>query len=95
MTKNEALAVFKRAGYTFTEYKDTGYGFKAYHFTHPNIHSEISYGLAGLRSRARHLDIKMWHDQYREELRQGIQETLFSDTEIEYYYTIENPLEVA
>ena len=95
MTKNEALRIFERAGYTFTGYKDIGWGAKHYHFTHPNVHGEISYGLAGLRSRARHLDIKMWHDQYREELRQGIQETLFTDMEIEYNYTIDNPLEVA
>ena len=95
MTKKEALAIFKRAGYTFVGYKDTGYGFKAYCFTHPNIHGETEYDLSLLRKKAGLLDIQMWHDEYREQLRQGIQETLFSDTEIEYCYTIENPLEVA
>ncbi len=95
MTKNEAIAIFERAGYTFTEYKDTGYGFKAYHFTHPNFTGEVKYDLSLLRKKARHLDIKMWHDEYVAELKRGIQQTLFSDFEIEYNYFIENPVVVA
>ncbi len=96
MTKTEALAIFKRAGYTFIGYKDTGWGCKQYYFTHPNIQgTEVSYDLPLLRKRARHLDIKMWHDEYKEQLRQGIQETLFTDTEIECNYFIENPVVVA
>ena len=95
MTKTEALAIFKRAGYTFIGYKDTGWGCKQYYFTYPNVRGEVSYDLSLLRKRARHLDIKMWHDEYKEQLRQGIQESLFSDMEIEYNYFIENPVVVA
>lgn len=97
MTKNEAIAIFERAGYTFTGYKDAGWGEKQYHFTHPKIHGETTYDLACLRKRARLLDIRMWHEQWQEELRQGIQQTLFSDSEIELRYEVQNPnpLEVA
>ena len=95
MTKTEALAIFKRAGYTFIGYKDTGWGCKQYYFTYPNVRGEVSYDLSLLRKRARHLDIKMWHDEYKEQLRQGIQETLFTDMEIECNYFIENPVVVA
>ena len=92
MTKKEAIAIFERAGYTFTGYKDVGWGGKQYHFTHPKIHGELSYGLSLLRSRARYHDFRMWHEQFQEELRQGIQQTLFTDTEIEHCYEIQNPL---
>ena len=95
MTKKEALAIFKRAGFEFTGFKDAGWGEKRYHFTHPNINGETSYDLSLLRTRARMLDIQMWHDEYLAELKQGIQEDLFTDLEIELNYTIENPLEVA
>ena len=94
MSKNKALAIFKRAGYTFTGYKDCGWGEKRYHFTHPNIIGETIYDLPLMRKRARMLDIQMWHDEYRAELKQGIQQDLFSDMEIECNYFIENPLEV-
>ena len=94
MTKKEAIAIFERAGYTFTGFKDAGWGEKRYHFTHPNIPGENSYDLALLRRKARMLDVQMWHDQFREQLKQGIQQTLFTDTEIEYCYEIQNPLEV-
>ena len=95
MTKNEAIRIFERAGYTFTGYKDAGWGEKRYHFTHPNIPGETCYDLSCMRRKARMLDVRMWHDEYLAELKQGIQKTLFSDTEIEYCYTIENPVEVA
>ena len=95
MTKNEAISIFERAGYTFTGYKECEWGEKRYHFTRPNIHGETSYDLSLLRTKARSLDVKMWHDQYREELRQGIQQTLFCDWEYESHYFIENPVEVA
>ena len=95
MTKTEAIAIFERAGYTFVGYKDVGWGLKRYTFTHPKIHGETEFDLGLLRRKARMLDIQMWHDQYMAELKQGIQESLFTDMEIEYYYTIENPLEVA
>jgi hypothetical protein len=81
MTKTEALAVFKRAGYTFTGYKDTGWGCKHYYFSHPKLQGETSYDLALLRKRARHLDIKMWHDEYKAQLRAGIQQELFGPYE--------------
>ena len=95
MTKKDAINIFKRAGYTYTGYKNAGWGEKRYHFTHPNIQGETIYDLSLLRRRARMLDIQMWHDEYREELKRGIQECLFTDFEIEYNYFIENPLEVA
>ena len=95
MTKTEAIAIFERAGYTFIGYKDTGWGCKQYYFTYPDVRGEVSYDLPLLRKRARHLDIKMWHDEYKEQLRLGIQESLFTDSEIEYNYFIENPVVVA
>lgn len=95
MTKNEAIREFERNGYTFTGYKDAGWGEKLYHFTHPSIPGEDCYHLSLLRSKARRLETKRWHDEWQAELRAGIQKTLFTDTEIEGYYFIENPLEVA
>ena len=92
MTKAEAIAVFERAGYTFTGYKDAGWGEKYYHFTHPNIQGEDAYHLGLMRSKARTLDLKMWLDAHRARLREGIQEELFSDTEIECDYQILNPV---
>ena len=62
MTKTEAIAVFERAGYTFTGYKDAGWGEKYYHFTHPSIPGEDAYHLGLLRLKARRLDHKMWLD---------------------------------
>ena len=94
MTKKEAIAVFERAGYTFTGYKNAGWGEKRYHFTHPNIHGEDAYDLNLLRKKARHLDTKMWLEQHRAELAAGIQEELFTDTEVEYHYAIQNPIAV-
>ena len=64
MTKKEAIAVFERAGYTFTGFKDAGWGEKLYHFTHPNIHGEDVYHLGLMRSKARRLDNKMWLDAH-------------------------------
>ena len=82
MTKTEAIAIFKRAGYTYTGYKKASWGSGYYHFTHPNIQgTDVSYDLALLRKRARHLDIKMWHDEYKAQLRAGIQQELFSPYE--------------
>ena len=92
MTKNEAIATFKRAGYTFTGYKDAGWGEKRYHFTHPNTPGEDSYYLGTLRGKARLLDLRMWHDAHLAELKQGIQQELFSDWEIEETYAILNPV---
>ena len=90
MTKKEAISIFQRAGWTFTGYKETGWGEKRYHFTHPNIRGEDCYDLSLLRKRARTLDIKMWCEQHRAELRKGIQEELFSNSEIEIHYAITN-----
>ena len=90
MTKKEAIAIFERAGYTFTGYKDAGWGEKYYHFTHPNIQGEDAYHLGLMRIKARHLDMKMWLDAHRARLREGIQEELFTDTEIETHYAIVN-----
>ena len=95
MTKNEALDIFKRAGYTFTGYKDTGWGEKRYFFTHPSFPGEDCYDLSLLRVKARMFDIQMWHDEFKARLKHGIQESLFTEMEIECNYTIENPLEVA
>ena len=95
MTKQQAIAVFERAGYTFTGFKDSGWGEKRYHFTHPKIHGEDCYDLSLLRIKARQLDNKMWYDGYLAELKQGIQQELFTDVEIEHCYEITNPLEVA
>ena len=96
MTKTEAIAIFERAGYTYTGYKKASWGSSYYHFTHPKVQgTDVSYDLSLLRKRARHLDIKMWHDEYKEQLRQGIQESLFTDMEIECNYFIENPVIVA
>lgn len=81
MTKQEAIAIFKRAEYTFTGYKETGWGEKQYHFRHPNVHGEVCYDLPLLRKRARHLDIKMWHDEYKAQLKFGIQQELFGKYE--------------
>ena len=81
MTKTEALAIFKRAGYTYTGYKKGGWVTGYYYFTHPNTPGDISYDLSHLRRRARHLDIKMWHDEYKAQLRAGIQQELFSPYE--------------
>ena len=94
MTKIEALAVFKRAGYVFTGYKDAGWGEKRYHFTHPNFPGEDCYDLSLLRSKARRLDIQMDYDEYQVQLKNGIQESLFTDFEIECFYNVENPLSV-
>ena len=93
-TKTECLRVFERAGYTFVGYSDTGYGYKAYHFTHPDVRGEVEYSLSLLRIKARHLDMRMWLDARNAELKAGIQETLFSDSEIECHYAIQNPLAV-
>ena len=90
MTKKEAIAIFERAGYTFTGYKDAGWGEKRYHFTHSNIHGETIFDLALMRSRARTLDAKMWLDAHQARLREGIQEELFADWEIEENYAIVN-----
>ena len=90
MTKKEAIATFERAGYTFTGFKDIGWGAKYYHFTHPKIEGEITYSLSMVRKRAGHLDLKMWLDQRRAELEAGIQQELFSDIEIEEQYAIVN-----
>ena len=92
MTKNEAIAIFERAGYTYTGYKNAGWGEKLYHFTHPNIRGEDSYHLGVMRSKARTLDIRMWHDAFLAELKQGIQQELFSDWEVEENYAILNPV---
>ena len=94
MTKNEAIRTFERAGYTFVGYKDAGWGEKRYHFTHPNIHGEDCYDLNLLRNKARHLDTKMWLEEHHAKLRAGIQEELFSDTEVECHYAIMNPIAV-
>ena len=91
-TKKECLRVFERAGYTFVGYSDTGYGFKAYHFTHPNFRGEVEYCLSLLRQKARQLDTRMWLDEQDRKLREGIQETLFFDWEYEDKYAITNPL---
>ena len=90
MTKKEAIAIFERAGYTFTGYKDAGWGEKKYHFTHPGFDGENCYDLSLLRFQARRLDMKMWYDAFLEEQKQGIQQELFSDTEIELHYAIVN-----
>ena len=90
MTKKEAIAIFERAGYTFTGFKDAGWGEKRYHFTHPKFDGETIYDLPLLRTRARHLDMKMWLDAQDALLREGIQEELFSDTGIEIHYSIVN-----
>ena len=45
--------------------KDTGLGVVSIYFTYPNVRGEVSYDLSLLRKRARHLDIKMWHDEIR------------------------------
>ena len=95
MTKNEAIAIFKRAGYTFTGYKDAGWGEKRYHFTHPGFQGENVYDLSLLRFQAHRFDVKMWYDEFQAELKQGIQEELFTDIEIEAYYAIENPIACA
>ena len=80
MTKQEALAIFKRAGYTYTGYKKASWGSGYYHFT--NIQgTDVSFDLALLRKRARHLDIKMWHDEYKAQLKFGIQQELFGKYE--------------
>ena len=82
MTKTEALAIFKRAGYTYTGYKKSSWGSGYYHFTHPNIQgTDVSYDLSLLRKKARHLDIKMWLDDRRAELEFGIQQELFGPYE--------------
>ena len=94
LTKKEAIAIFERAGYTYTGYKDAGWGVKQYHFTHPKIHGETCYGLSLMRFQARRHDMRMWHEQFQEELRQGIQQTLFCDWEYEDHYAIQNPVEV-
>ena len=90
MTKKEAIAIFERAGYTFTGFKDAGWGEKRYHFTHPNIHGEDAYDLSLLRMKARRLDTKMWLEAHHARLREGIQEELFTDVEIESHYAIVN-----
>jgi len=95
MNKQQAIAIFERAGYTFTGYKDGGWGEKRYHFTHPNFPGEDCYDLGLLRRKARLLDIQMWHDEQRAQLKFGIQETLFQDWEVEENYAITNPMEVA
>ena len=94
MTKKEAIAVFERAGYTFTGFKNAGWGEKRYHFTHPNIHGENSYSLSLLRYQAHRFDMKMWLDARHAELEAGIQEELFCDWEIEENFAIQNPIAV-
>ena len=76
MTKREAIAIFERDGYTFTGYKDAGWGEKLYHFTHPNIPGEDAYHLSLLRYKARRLDNKMWLEEQDALLRNGIQLSL-------------------
>ena len=90
MTKKEAIAIFERAGYAYTGFKNVGWGAKMYHFTHPKIEGEITYSLPLVRSRARTLDLNMWLDARRAELKAGIQQELFSDIEIEECYAIVN-----
>ena len=90
MTKNEAIATFERAGYTYTGYKDAGWGEKLYHFTHPSFPGEDCYHLSLLRDKARRLDHAMWYEAFEAELKAGIQEELFTDTEIESNYAIVN-----
>ena len=82
MTKSEAIAIFKRAGYTYTGYKKSSWGSGYYHFTHPGIRgTDVSYDLGHLRRRARHLDMKMWHDEQLAKLKAGIQQELFGPYE--------------
>ena len=90
MTKKEAIAVFERAGYTYTGFKNAGWGEKRYHFTHPKVHGESYYDLSLLRYQARRFDMKMWLDARRVELEAGVQQELFSDIEIEENYAIVN-----
>ena len=88
MTKKEAIAVFERAGYKFIGFNDIGWGEKFYVFENPNTeeftgNAYSTFTLSRLRSKARHLDTQMWLEQHRARLREGIQEELFSDWEIE------------
>ena len=87
MTKKEAIAIMERAGYTYTGYNDIGWGMKYYCFTSPT-NPYITYDLSGLRARARYLDTSMWLEAHRARLREGIQEELLTDTEIESHYAI-------
>ena len=89
-TKKEAIAIFERAGYTYLGMKDRGWGYKEYTFTHPEHRHELTYTLSTLLIKASYLDTKMWYDASQEELKQGIQQELFSDTEIELHYAIVN-----
>ena len=95
LNKDQSIRVFERAGFTFTGYKDAGWGVRRYHFTHPSFSGEDSYDLGCLRMKARMLDIRMWHDEQRARMKFGIQEELFHDWEIEENYAITNPMEVA
>ena len=81
MTKKEAIAIFERAGYTFTGFKNAGWGEKRYHFTHPKVHGETYYDLTLLRYQARRFDMKMWLDIQRAKLKAGIQQELFGPYE--------------
>lgn len=90
MTKKEAIAIFERAGYIFTGYKDAGWGEKRYHFTHPKTQGENCYDLSLLRYQARRFDMKMWLEEQDAKLKAGIQEELFADWEIEEQYAIVN-----
>ena len=95
MTKKEAIAIFERAGYTYKGFNDIGWGEKFYCFENPNTveftaNHYSTFTLGRMRSRARTLDAKMWLDAHRARLREGIQEELFTDTEIETHYAIVN-----
>ena len=99
MTKNEAIRVFERAGYTFVGYNDIGWGQKFYVFENPNTeeftgNAYSTFTLSRLRSKARHLDHNMWLEQHLAKLANGIQEELFADWEIEENFAIENPIAV-
>ena len=61
MTVIEAIQSFETSGYTFTGFKDAGWGEKRYHFTHPNIHGEVIYDLSLLRKRGQMLDWQRWN----------------------------------
>jgi len=90
MTKNEAIKEFERNGYTFTGYKDAGWGEKRYHFTYSNIPGEDCYTLSLMRDKARRLGYAREYKEYVAELNRGIQQELFSDVEIELHYSIAN-----
>ena len=95
MTKKEAIAVLERAGFKFQGFNDLGWGEKFYVFENPETEEYVgeaysTFTLSRLRSRARYLDLMMWWDARREELKAGVQQELFTDTEIESHYAIVN-----